>query len=85
MPSEPKHLLRFYPQYREDAPWIAVALKTIIKTRYDDNAELQAFLGIDPAETPWCAYFVDKCLEKAGCKPLNSGARSRLHRIRATL
>ena len=71
MPSEPETLIEI--PAGEDAPWIAVARTFYHKDEIDDNAELQAFLGIDPAETPWCAYFVDKCLEKAGCKPLNSG------------
>lgn len=50
----------------EHTPWMDEAMKWFGKSEDDDNAELAEFLGIDPAETPWCAAFVDKVLENTG-------------------
>ena len=71
-PPEEKGLIEI-PE-GEEAPWVQVARTFFHKNEIDDNEELKEFLeGIDPAEIPWCAYFVDKCLEMSGCNPLNSG------------
>lgn len=47
-------------------PHLTVAHKYEGKDEDNDNVELEAFLGVNPADVPWCAAFVDKCLKEAG-------------------
>ena len=56
-----------------EAPWILKAKEYIDKQEIDHNAELQAFLGIDPAKIAWCAYFVKAVLTACVLPTLNSG------------
>lgn len=44
-----------------------------------DNKDLKKFLKVDPAQIPWCAYFINSLLEYHGVKSTESGlARSYL-------
>ena len=56
-----------------EAPWVLKAREFFGKDEKDNNAELQAFLGINPEQTPWCAYFADKVLGACGLPTVNSG------------
>ena len=47
----------------QSPPWVDVAKKWMDKDEVDDCDELEAFLGVNPELTPWCAAFVGKCLE----------------------
>ena len=46
--------------------WMQVAEGLKGLHEIDDNEELQDFLGCDPELTPWCAAFVNQCLQEAG-------------------
>ena len=56
-------------------PWLTKILEFEGHDEVDHNAELTAFLGIDPEETPWCAAIVTKCLEACGKPTLGLRAR----------
>lgn len=56
-------------------PWLTKMLEFEGHDEVDHNAELAAFLGIDPEETPWCAAMLSKCLEFSGKPALGLRAR----------
>ena len=57
----------------DESPWVQKAVEYLNKQEIDDNETLKAFLGIDPAQVPWCAYFVKSVLAACGLPTLNSG------------
>ena len=56
-------------------PWLTKMLEFEGLDEIDHNAELAAFLGIDPEETPWCAAIVTSCLKACGKPALGLRAR----------
>lgn len=59
-------------RFADATPHLTVARSYEGLDEEKDTAQLERFLGVNPAATPWCGAFVKSCLRDAGLQTLNT-------------